>query len=459
MAKAVSKIGTREQRKKLKPSGKPYLEAFERGFDIGYRKGQRGGSWVLRRYLGRERGYAVESIGRADDDANEARALSYEAAREVARKRMAALVEEPEQAGPPVTVARAIEEYIAGREAKEITRRGAITAGAGRKGLKKDAGSRLKHVDEKLASRSLAEITTNDLITWRENLRGMEASTVRRIANDFKAALNTAAKRHKVKLPPSIRDTIKDGLATPEPGAPPARDIQPLSDEDVIALVEAAEGVDKKDGWGGDLAIVVRVLAATGARFSQIIRMRVGDVLREDERLLIPTSFKGKGKKQKTHTRVPVAPDVIEALAKITAGRKAGEPLFLRPEKVRVTFTKWRTVGREPWYAAAELNRVWSKIVKEAKAERETIPLDTIPYALRHASIVRNLREGLGTEHVAQLHDTGEKMISAHYAANITTAFDKIAARAALSFAVKPSAPPPPVDSAKGKVVKLRAAS
>ena len=63
MAKAVSKIGTREQRKKLKPSGKPELEGFERGFDIGYRKGQRGGSWVLRRYLGRERGTPMSLSG------------------------------------------------------------------------------------------------------------------------------------------------------------------------------------------------------------------------------------------------------------------------------------------------------------------------------------------------------------------------------------------------------------
>ena len=203
-----------------------------------------------------------------------------------------------------------------------------------------------------------------------------------------------------------------------------------LSDDaEVIALVEAAEKVDERDGWGGDLAIVVRVLAATGARFSQVIRMRVGDVLHLQRRLMVPVSYKGKGEKRKTHTLISVAPDVIEALAKVTAKRKASEPLFLRPEKERVTFTKWRTVGREPWYAAAELNRVWDKIVKEAKARLDTIPLDTIPYAFRHSSIVRGLRDGLGAEHVAKLHDTSVAMIEKHYAAYIVEALDEIAAR------------------------------
>ena len=48
--------------KKLKQSGKPSFEGLEKGLDFGYRKGKRGGSWVIRRYLG-ERKYAIETIG------------------------------------------------------------------------------------------------------------------------------------------------------------------------------------------------------------------------------------------------------------------------------------------------------------------------------------------------------------------------------------------------------------
>ncbi len=127
----------------------------------------------------------------------------------------------------------------------------------------------------------------------------------------------------------------------------------------------------------------------------------------------------------------------MEALSKATEGRKGHEPLFLRPEKERVTFTTWKTVGRGPWYAASELVRPWGKIVAEAG-----LPAETIPYALRHSSIVRSLREGLGTEHVGKLHDTSSSMIARHYAAFIVEALDEIAAKAAISFA--PSTPPPP---------------
>ena len=69
MAKIISKIGTREQRRKLKPSGKPYFEGLERGLDFGYRKGKRDGKWVVRRLVVGARKYTVETIGAADDDA------------------------------------------------------------------------------------------------------------------------------------------------------------------------------------------------------------------------------------------------------------------------------------------------------------------------------------------------------------------------------------------------------
>ena len=151
MAKMTSKFATREKRKALKPSGKPYLEGLEKGLDFGYRRGARGGSWVMRRYLGREEGYKVETIGRADDDASEAGALNYEAARELARARMHASADEAKLAslGPVITVKSAVEDYLARREAVEAAQRG-----AGGRGFKRDARSRLKacaRADEKLA--------------------------------------------------------------------------------------------------------------------------------------------------------------------------------------------------------------------------------------------------------------------------------------------------------------------
>ena len=56
--------------------------------------------------------------------------------------------------------------------------------------------------------------------------------------------------------------------------------------------------VDAEDEWNGDLARLVITLAATGGRFSQVTRMRVGDVQARERRLMIPVSRKGRGVKQ-----------------------------------------------------------------------------------------------------------------------------------------------------------------
>ena len=49
-------------------------------------------------------------------------------------------------------------------------------------------------------------------------------------------------------------------------------------DDEVRAVIKAAATVDAIDGWEGDLYRLVLLLAATGARFSQVAAIRVGDV-------------------------------------------------------------------------------------------------------------------------------------------------------------------------------------
>jgi hypothetical protein len=79
--------------------------------------------------------------------------------------------------------------------------------------------------------------------------------------------------------------------------------------------------------------------------------------------------------------------------------------------------------------------------------ERAGLPADTVPYSLRHSSIVRGLRAALPVRLVAQLHDTSDKMIERHYASSIVNALDDLTAAAVV----------PLVDTGRGKVVKLKA--
>jgi hypothetical protein len=266
MAKIVRdyRFDSRAAREKLKASGKPYFRPLEFNLHLGYRKGRHGGKWILRRYVG-DRNYAVETIGAADDfaDADGVEILTFYQAQARARERAQAVAEEARIArlGPPITVRAAIEEYLKVREKRETENLGGV-------GMKRDARSRLtKHVlstkdldgrlaqeRSRLAEKPLAALTTDDLAKWREGLT-MAASSAQRTASDFKAALNAAAKRAKAHLPPTIRDTIKDGLATVQAAAGVAREAQILSDAEVRAIIRAAWEVDASDAWGASSSL------------------------------------------------------------------------------------------------------------------------------------------------------------------------------------------------------------
>ena len=79
-------IDSREARRKLKVSGKPYWRAIGKGLHIGYRKGKTSGVWVIRRYLGNQT-YNLETIAEADDvlDADGELVLDFWQAQEYAR--------------------------------------------------------------------------------------------------------------------------------------------------------------------------------------------------------------------------------------------------------------------------------------------------------------------------------------------------------------------------------------
>jgi hypothetical protein len=79
-------IETREARRKLKASGKPYWRAIGKGLHVGYRKGKTNGVWVVRRYLG-DQNYSMHTVAEADDvlDADGKDVLDFWQAQEAAR--------------------------------------------------------------------------------------------------------------------------------------------------------------------------------------------------------------------------------------------------------------------------------------------------------------------------------------------------------------------------------------
>jgi integrase len=206
-----------------------------------------------------------------------------------------------------------------------------------------------------------------------------------------------------------------------------ARDNQILTDEEVGAILQAACEVDQEQGFDGDLYRIVVCLAATGARYAQVRRMRVGDVQVSARRLMVPGSYKGRGGNSGSDP-VPVGDDVIEVLLPAIAGRPSDAPLFERwIHEQEPGGIAWKKSERGPW-KRGELARPWKAI-----RERAGMP-EVIPYALRHSSIVRGLRKGLPIQQVAKLHNTSVKMIERHYAKYIATALEDLARAAVVSL-------------------------
>ena len=79
-------LESRDARRKLPVSPKPYYKAIGRGLHLGYRKGKTGGVWVIRRYIGGQ-SYNETTVAQADDreDANGSEILDFWQAQELAR--------------------------------------------------------------------------------------------------------------------------------------------------------------------------------------------------------------------------------------------------------------------------------------------------------------------------------------------------------------------------------------
>jgi integrase len=408
-------LESRTARAKLTPSEKPYWRSVDIGLHLGYRKGLRGGRWVMRRYVGGQT-YELETIATADDNqvADGKTILSFSQA----QKKVLEVAKQYREAGPnasKLTVADAIGAYLSGSRAR-------------------DQHTRLdKHVlQSDIAKRVVASLTETALASWRKSLASnLGAATRKRITTDFRAVLNSFAKIHRTDLPADIPTIIKNGLASIERVESGARAEQILSDSEIRRLVATAWEVDKAGGWEGDLARLVIVLAATGARFSQVIRMTIADV--QESRLMIPVSNKGKGQKSVNRYAVPVGDDVIAALKSATGGRMGHEPLLLRPHWIHLGRGRYKPGERGPWRVASEITPPWNAI-RQLAGFPETI----IPYSLRHSSIVRALRNGIPAEMVGKLHDTSPAMISSNYAAFIVSALDEVARLAVIQLTSAP---------------------
>ena len=397
---------TSAKRSRLRPRRNPYwvgISGGRGGVSLGFRRTVKGeGVWVAKIVIDGRR--IEESIGTPDADGTVPGGLSFPSAVEVAlgwgRRQTASFVAASElvSVGQIPTVWLAVETYVDMRRAR-----------ADRSGSE---GSLKLHVtnDQEFAGWKLGRLEAQNIVDWRERLPNeLEPSSINRILNDLRAALNTAATKYRRQLPAHILAEIKLGTKAVAVTSSPRRQL--LTDEQVRAVVTAAFEVDPS----GDFGRLVLLAARTGARFSQLANLLIIDFQLDNIRLMMPSSRKGKNRQSRTCYAVPMDIDDMRRILPAIDGRDENEPLLLRWSHRRTGGPgNWTKDKRQAWRRADEIDELWAKTVALAG-----IPADTVMYALRHSSIVRDLKKNVPVSVVAAMHDTSVGMIEKHYAAFI----------------------------------------
>jgi integrase len=389
-------LETRTARLKLKVRRKPYFISVAPGISLGYRRNLGSGSWLVRAADG-VGGAWTKRLATADDfeDAT-GDVLDFWAAIDRARELVRGKASD---ASKPITVAEALEEY-----GRDLVIRGGGIAQVNRV---------RRQLTPALLARPVGLLTMRELRAWRDArlATGLAPATVSRSCHTLKACLNHAASQD-----PSLanKQAWTAGLAS-LPDSHVARTDAVLSDDETRAMVSACYAASPR------LGLLYETLAVTGSRPIQAARLLVGDL--QADRVMMPRSAKGKGKKRIDRRPIPLPPALIAKLRIAAGDRPVDAPLLQRPNG-----QAWRPGNADhirPFaaaLAAAGLRKV-------------------IPYSLRHTSITRALLRGVPVRVVADLHDTSVAMIERNYAACLATYGDAMVRAAQIELAPAVASP------------------
>jgi len=402
MARKVrhSALETRSARLRLEIRRRPYSgPSLARGISLMYRRNGTNGSWVLKASDGHG-AYWTKAFALADDyeDSDGRNVLTFYEAQDQAKK--LARGEDGSADTAPITVDGALKDYKRDLEARNAN--------------PYNAESPRVHLTPVLLAKPVQLLTVAELKKWRDSLLGKIApATVNRVCRCLFAALELA-RQHDERI--QNRQAWELGLAS-LPDAVEARNVV-LSDDKVREFVAAAYAHDDR------LGLLVDTLAVTGARPSQVVRLRIDDLHNHPVRpkLMMPKSGKGGSKlrasKKAERFSVPVTVQLAARLKAAAKGRADDARLLTQSDG-----SDW---GDNP---GQRYHRHIDKIVTSVGLDPDVVTI----YALRHSSIVRMLLANIPIRLAASLHNTSVAMIEKTYARHITEFADDYA-RAALLY-------------------------
>jgi integrase len=386
----AAELETRTARLKLPVRKKPFFVTIAPGIAVGYRRNQGAGRWIARAADGHG-GNWTKAFAIADDfeDADGEQVLTFWEAQDRAR----ALARSTDGNGDrPATVGEALDHYEA-----DLRSRGGDVGNVRRVRL---------HLPAAFAARTVSLLGARELRMWRNGLvkKGLEPASADRSARALKAALNLASRDD-----PRITNSAawRSGLAR-LPDSERANNIV-LPDATIRNVVVAAPA------FGREFALFVEVAAVTGARTSQLLRLKVRD-LHDDvaaPRLMMPSSRKGR-RRSIERKPLPISPTLATALRRAAVGRPDDAPLLPA--------------------TAPQPHRIFPRLVAQLELD-SAVTL----YSLRHSSITRMLLSGVPVRVVAAHHDTSIAMLEKTYSRFIGEHSD-VLVRAALLDLEQPPA-------------------
>jgi hypothetical protein len=259
------------------------------------------GSWNGRQYVGGQK-YVTEALrtpdGRlivADDfvDSDGLVVLNFKEAQDRVRQWARASIKGDDAAEKPVTVAEAIDDFEA-----DLKWRAGDPGNAGRVRL---------HLPASLAGKRVSALVARDFRSWDEALRKAELSpaSITRTNTAFAAALTLAADKDERITNNRVWKKALAGI--PDSNVARNANVEPRNIHDIVAASYAESTA---------LSLFVETAAQTGARPAQLCRLEVRDLQddRDDCRLMMPSSRKGKGVKQVQRKPVPISKELATRL-------------------------------------------------------------------------------------------------------------------------------------------------
>jgi len=369
-----AKLEARTARLKLK-AGVRHWKGIGKGLALGYRRTKEGfGTWGAR-LLQSDGKYALKAIGAADDyqDANGVDVFDYFQAQDKARKLADVAKRQGGMITKAITIAEAAERYMAWykdhrrayRETDHSIRVHILPA-LGEKNVSELTAAHIRGWLDKLASRPARVRTSKlskkqhyrDAAETQDEKRARRA-TANRIFNILKALLNRA---------------FRDGLVADDSAW---RKVKPFPkvDEARIRFLTDSEGVRLVNASAPDLRQLANAALLTGARYGELVAMRVNDVSVRDSRVYISQSKSGKPR------YIPLNPEGVTLFRSVTVGKKGDDLVFTRKDgsawgknhHVRALTEACRVAKISPPIAFHELRHTYASHLAQAGVDLLTI--------------------------------------------------------------------------------------